>query len=112
MGVGTLRFQTPAESRAIDLLSFSEPSRWHMVHRNIDSKWGSHRRCGGEPGTSANVSTVLFACIHNRRELADGGVFFNALADPTKAHAISAGTEPAEFVHPEVVDTMREVAWT
>src|SRR5207244_9282242 len=35
--------------------------------------------------------------------------FFNALADPTKAHAISAGTEPGARVHPEVVAAMREV---
>jgi arsenate reductase len=35
--------------------------------------------------------------------------FFNALADPDKAHAISAGTQPGERVHPEVVAVMREV---
>jgi ubiquinone/menaquinone biosynthesis C-methylase UbiE len=26
--------------RAIDLMSFVEPSRWHVIHRNIVSKWG------------------------------------------------------------------------
>jgi arsenate reductase len=35
--------------------------------------------------------------------------FFNALADPAKAAALAAGTEPGERVHPEVVATMREV---
>jgi arsenate reductase len=35
--------------------------------------------------------------------------WFNNLADPTKARAISAGTEPAERVHPEVVEVMKEV---
>jgi arsenate reductase len=35
--------------------------------------------------------------------------FFNALADPRRARAISAGTSPAERVHPEVVAAMREV---
>lgn len=35
--------------------------------------------------------------------------FFNQLADPTKAFAISAGTQPAEKVHPEVATVMREV---
>lgn len=35
--------------------------------------------------------------------------FFNALADPARARAISAGTQPAESVHPEVVEAMREV---
>jgi arsenate reductase len=33
---------------------------------------------------------------------------FNKLADPTRAHAVSAGTAPAERVHPEVVAVMRE----
>jgi arsenate reductase len=35
--------------------------------------------------------------------------WFNALADTTKARAISAGTEPGHRVHPEVVTAMREV---
>jgi arsenate reductase (thioredoxin) len=35
--------------------------------------------------------------------------FFNQLADPTKARAISAGTEPGERVHPEVKAVMREI---
>jgi arsenate reductase len=34
--------------------------------------------------------------------------FFNGLADPDRARAISAGTEPGERVHPEVVEVMRE----
>jgi arsenate reductase len=35
--------------------------------------------------------------------------FFNAAADPNRATATSAGTQPAPRVHPEVVDAMREV---
>jgi arsenate reductase len=35
--------------------------------------------------------------------------FFNALADPAKAKALSAGTAPGERVHPEVVAVMKEV---
>jgi arsenate reductase len=35
--------------------------------------------------------------------------FFNKYADPKKAQAISAGTNPADRVHPEVVEAMREV---
>jgi arsenate reductase len=35
--------------------------------------------------------------------------WFNALADATKARAISAGTDPGTRVHPEVLDAMREV---
>jgi arsenate reductase len=35
--------------------------------------------------------------------------FFNALADPGRARAVSAGTAPGERVHPEVVQVMREI---
>lgn len=54
------------------------------------------------------MKTVLFACIHNagRSQMAAG--FFNALADPAAARAISAGTRPADSVHPQVRDVMRE----
>ena len=55
------------------------------------------------------MSTVLFACVHNAGRSQMAAAYFNALADPAKARALSAGTEPAEFVHPEVVDVMREV---
>jgi arsenate reductase len=34
--------------------------------------------------------------------------FFNFLADPTRVRAVSAGTEPGDRVHPEVVAVMRE----
>jgi protein-tyrosine-phosphatase len=36
--------------------------------------------------------------------------FFNQLADPSKARALSAGTTPGDRVHPEVVAVMREEA--
>jgi arsenate reductase len=35
--------------------------------------------------------------------------FFNQLSDPKIARAVSAGTRPAERVHPEVVQTMHDV---
>jgi arsenate reductase len=35
--------------------------------------------------------------------------FFNQMAEPTRAVATSAGTNPGEHVHPVVVDVMREV---
>ena len=35
--------------------------------------------------------------------------FFNHLADPQKAEAISAGTEPGLRVHPEVLAAMQEI---
>lgn len=34
---------------------------------------------------------------------------FNQLVDSSKAHAISAGTDPGTRVHPEVVATMSEI---
>jgi arsenate reductase len=55
------------------------------------------------------VNTVLFACIHNAGRSQMAAAWFNALADPTQARAISAGTEPGLRVHPEVVAAMREV---
>ena len=35
--------------------------------------------------------------------------FFNQLADPRKARALSGGTAPAGAVHPETIEVMREV---
>ena len=37
--------------------------------------------------------------------------FFSALADSSKARPVSAGTQPGERVHPEVVSAMREVGF-
>jgi arsenate reductase (thioredoxin) len=53
--------------------------------------------------------TVVFACVHNAGRSQMAAAFFNQLADPSKARAISAGTQPATAVHPEVVAAMREV---
>ena len=55
------------------------------------------------------MKTVLFACIHNAGRSQMAAAWFNALADTTKARAISAGTEPGTRVHPEVLTAMREV---
>ena len=51
---------------------------------------------------------VLFVCLHNAGRSQMAAAFFNAIADGTKARAISAGTRPAERVHPEVADAMRD----
>ena len=55
------------------------------------------------------MKTVLFACIHNAGRSQMAAAWFNALADKSKARAISAGTEPGARVHPEVLTAMREV---
>jgi arsenate reductase len=52
---------------------------------------------------------VIFACVHNAGRSQMAAAFFNHLADPSKAEAISAGTEPGLRVYPEVLFTMGEV---
>jgi glycerol uptake facilitator-like aquaporin len=65
-----------------------------------------HSQPAGDRTTAA--ATVIFACVHNAGRSQMASAFFNALADPAKAHAISAGTQPAAEVHPVVQETMRE----
>jgi len=55
------------------------------------------------------MKTVLFACVHNAGRSQMAAAWFNLLVDPTRAHAISAGTAPGRRVHPEVVTVMSEV---
>lgn len=55
------------------------------------------------------MKTVLFACVHNAGRSQMAAAWFNHLADPAKARAISAGTNPGPRVHPAVLDAMREV---
>lgn len=52
---------------------------------------------------------VIFACLHNAGRSQMAAAFFNQLAAPDKAAAVSAGTEPAEYVHPEVIAVMQEM---
>ena len=53
--------------------------------------------------------TVIFACVHNAGRSQMAAAFFNAMADRERARAISAGTAPAQRVHAEVVEAMREL---
>jgi arsenate reductase (thioredoxin) len=55
-----------------------------------------------------NRELVLFACVHNAGRSQMAAAFFNQMADPARARAISAGTSPGQRVHPEVVAVMRE----
>lgn len=55
------------------------------------------------------MNTVIFACLHNAGRSQMAAAFFNQIADPSKARALSAGTPPAERMHPEVLEVMREV---
>ena len=55
------------------------------------------------------MKTVIFACVHNAGRSQMAAAFFNAIADDRKARATSAGTQPGERVHPEVVAVMNEL---
>ncbi|QAT82727.1 putative arsenate reductase [Corallococcus coralloides] len=55
------------------------------------------------------MKKVIFACVHNAGRSQMAAAFFNAMADPTRAHAVSAGTQPGARVHPEVQAVMAEV---
>ncbi|MDZ4836577.1 MAG: arsenate reductase ArsC [Candidatus Melainabacteria bacterium] len=52
---------------------------------------------------------VIFACVHNAGRSQMAAAFFNQFADPAKAQAISAGTQPADQVHPCVLTSMEGV---
>jgi arsenate reductase (thioredoxin) len=55
------------------------------------------------------MTTVIFACVHNAGRSQMAAAFFNRLSSPDKARAVSAGTNPGERVHHEVVVTMNEI---
>ena len=55
------------------------------------------------------ASRILFACVHNAGRSQMAAALFNALADPAKADALSAGTKPGPAIHPEVATVMREI---
>lgn len=57
------------------------------------------------------MDRVIFACRHNAGRSQMAAAFFNQTADPARAKAISAGTTPAERVHPEVAEVMRELGF-
>ena len=54
------------------------------------------------------MARVLFVCLHNAGRSQMSQALFERAAG--EAHtAVSAGTTPAEHVHPEVVEVMREL---
>ncbi len=54
------------------------------------------------------MATVLFVCLHNAgRSQMSQALFERAAAG--KHTALSAGTTPAEHVHPEVIEVMHEL---
>ena len=55
------------------------------------------------------METVIFACINNAGRSQMAEAIINKYADPKKAMAISAGTQPASQIHPEVKTVMDEI---
>jgi protein-tyrosine-phosphatase len=53
------------------------------------------------------MATALFVCLHNAGRSQMSAALFERAAGG-RHHALSAGTTPAERVHPEVVEVMRE----
>jgi arsenate reductase len=54
------------------------------------------------------MATVLFVCLHNAGRSQMSQALFERAADGRHT-ALSAGTTPAEHVHPEVANVMREL---
>jgi arsenate reductase (thioredoxin) len=54
------------------------------------------------------MATALFVCLHNAGRSQMSAALFERAAN-RRHRALSAGTTPAELVHPEVVEVMREI---
>jgi protein-tyrosine-phosphatase len=54
------------------------------------------------------MASVLFVCLHNAGRSQMSQALFERAAE-RRHTALSAGTTPAEHVHPEVVEVMREL---
>jgi arsenate reductase len=65
-------------------------------------------RADPDPASSKRVSRVLFACVRNAGRSQMAVAFFSQMADPLRARALSAGTEPSGTVDPKVIEAMRE----
>jgi arsenate reductase (thioredoxin) len=53
------------------------------------------------------MATALFVCLHNAGRSQMSAALFERAVNG-RHHALSAGTTPAEHVHPEVIAVMRE----
>ena len=63
----------------------------------------------GRGDRTASMKTYVFACVHNAGRSQMAAAWLRQLANPGKARAVSAGTQPGAKVHPEVLEAMREV---
>jgi arsenate reductase (thioredoxin) len=76
--------------------------------RGIAGRAMTALRVAPDASSGTGVSRVIFACIRNAGRSQMAVAFFNQLADPRRARALSAGTEPSGNVDPKVIEAMRE----
>jgi arsenate reductase len=57
------------------------------------------------------MRTVLFASVHDAVRSKMAEAFFNRFTLPSLVHAVSAGTEPALAVSPDVLEVMGEIGF-
>lgn len=55
------------------------------------------------------MNKIIFACVHSAGRSQMAAAFFNQLKNTNMFLALSAGTEPANSVHPEVFQVMMEI---
>ncbi len=55
------------------------------------------------------MKTYVFACVHNAGRSQMAAAWLTRLANPDKARAVSAGTQPGTQIHPVVLEAMKEV---
>jgi arsenate reductase len=96
-------FSVSCSRRSARLLA--EENRQHR--KAVDARAVIPHLTRSQPGDT--MLKIIFACVHNAGRSQMAAAFFNQLADRTKAEAVSAGTEPALRVHPEVLAAMQEI---
>jgi hypothetical protein len=89
------------------LTPLSRYVKWTMKSRNAPS-W-SLEDILMPHNSGEHVKTYLFACVHNAGRSQMAAALFNLYANRRGCLAISAGTEPADHIHPKVVEVMREI---
>ena len=76
------------------------------MHRRVTSHQQVRLREPG--GAPPDLPFVLFVCVHNAGRSRMAEAFFNQLAHG-RLRALSAGTQPADHAHPEVVEAMAAI---
>jgi arsenate reductase len=79
-----------------------------VVWRASHAAWPAAAEAVRDIAGRARVSRILFACTRNAGRSQMAVAFFDKLADPRRARALSAGTEPSGTVDPKVIEAMRE----